>query len=151
MRYPLQGPCSKKKAFVNTAGLNKLRELDPLMAFDGTLAGWDRFAQDWHEVKDLHLLGVPPAMHPWVLMRCLMAGLRKSFAGWVRADPAMSLDQVLDRLRQDFQIADAYGDAHNCESLTLDAPSCKLTLAAWDTWKPEWEPRRALVADSTSH
>ena len=34
------------QAFVNTDGLNKLRELDPLPAFDGTPAGWDQFAQD---------------------------------------------------------------------------------------------------------
>ena len=47
------------QAFVNTAGLNKLRELDPLPAFDGTPAGRDQFAQDWHEVKDLQHLGVP--------------------------------------------------------------------------------------------
>ena len=139
------------QAFVNTAGLNKLRGLDPLPAFDGTPAGWDQFAQDWHEVKDLHLLGVPPAMHPRVLMCCLPTGLRISVSGWVRDDPARSLDQVFDRLRQDFQIADAYGDAHNWESLTLDAPSSELTLAAWGTWKREWERRRALVADSTPH
>ena len=72
------------QALVNTAGLNKLRELDLPPAFDGTPTGWDQFAQDWHEVKDLHLLGVPPAMHPQVLMRCLPAGLRKNVAGWVR-------------------------------------------------------------------
>ena len=47
----------------------------------------------------------------------------------------MSLDQVFDGLRQDFQISDAYGDAHTWDSLTLDAPSGKLTLAAWGTWK----------------
>ena len=139
------------QAFVNTAGLNKLRELEPLPAFDGTPAGWDQFAQVWHEVKDLHLLGVPPAMHPRVLMRCLPATLRQNVAGWVRDDPAMSLDEVFDRLRQDFQIADAYGDAHNWESLTLDAPNGKLTLAVWGTWKREWERQRALVADSTPH
>ena len=84
-------------------------------------AGWDQFAQDWHEVKDLHLLGVPPSMHPWVLMRCPPTGLRKNVASWVRDDPAMSLDQVFDRLRQ---------DPHNWELLTLDALSGKLTLAA---------------------
>ena len=95
------------QAYVNTSGLNKLRELDPLPAFDGTPAGWDQSAQDWHDVKDLHILGVPPAMHPRVLMRCLPTGLRRSVAGWVHDDPAMSLDQVFDRLRQDFQIADA--------------------------------------------
>ena len=82
------------QAFVNTAGLNKLRELDPLPAFNGTPAGWDQFALDWHEVKDLHLLGVPPAMHPRVLMCCLQAGFRKNVAGWVRDDAIMSLDQV---------------------------------------------------------
>ena len=105
------------QAFVNTAGLKKLRERDPLTAFDSTPAGWDQFAQHWHEVTDLNLLGVPPAMHPRVLMRCLSASLRKNVAGWVRDDPTMSLDQVFDQLRQDFQIADAYGDAHNWESL----------------------------------
>ena len=123
------------QAFVNTAGLNKLRWLDPLPAFDETPAGWDQVAQDWHEVKDLHLLGVPPAMQPRVLMRCLPAGLRQNVGGWVRDHPGMSLDQVFDRLRQDFQIADAYGNAHNWESLTLDAPNGKLTLAVWGTWK----------------
>ena len=35
------------QAFVNTSGLNKLRELDPLPAFEGTPAGWDQFSQDW--------------------------------------------------------------------------------------------------------
>ena len=139
------------QAFVKTAGLNKLRELDPLPAFDGTPAGWDQFAQDWHEVKGLNLLGVPPAMHPRALMGCLPASLRKNVAGWVRDDPTMSLDQVFDQLRQDFQIADAYGDAHNWESLMLDAPKGKLTLAVWGTWKREWERQRALVADSTPH
>ena len=84
-------------------------------------------------------------------MRCLPATLRQNVAGWVRDDPAMSLDKVFDRLRQDFQIADAYADAHNWESLTLDAPNGKLTLAVWGTWKREWEQRRALVADSTPH
>ena len=108
-------------------------------------------AQDWHEVKDLHLLGVPPAMHPRVLMRCLPAGLRKNVASWVRDDPTMSLDHVFDRFRQDFQIADAYGEAHHWESLTLDAPNCKRMLALWGTWKREWERRRALVADSSPH
>ena len=83
------------QAFVNTAGLNNLRELDPLPAFDGTPDSWGQFAQDWHEVKDLHLLGVPPAMHPRVLMRCLPAGLRKNVAGWARDDPTMSLDRWL--------------------------------------------------------
>ena len=76
-------------------------------------------------------------MHPRVLMRCLPASLCQIVAGWVRDDPTMSLDEVFDRLRQDFQIADAYGDAHNWESLTLDAPNSKLTLAVWCTWKRE--------------
>ena len=71
------------QVLVNTAGLNKLRELDPLPAFDGMPAGWDQFAQPWHEVKDLHLLGVPPAMHPGVLMRCLPTGILKNVAAWV--------------------------------------------------------------------
>ena len=130
---------------------NKLRELDPLPAFEGTPAGWDQFAQDWHEVKDLHLLGIPPAMHPQVLMRCLPAGLHKSVAGWVPEDPTMTLDKVFDRLCNDFQIADAHGNAHHWESLTLEAPGGKLTLAAWGTWKREWEQQRALVANSTPH
>ena len=62
--------------FVNTAGLNKLQELDALPSFEGTLAGWDQITQDWHNFKDLHHLGVLPAMHPWVLARCLLTGLR---------------------------------------------------------------------------
>ena len=70
-------------------------------------------------------------------MRCLPTGLRKSVAGWVLDDLAMSLNLVFDRLRQDFQIADAYGDAHNWELLTLDAPRGKLTFAACGTWKRE--------------
>ena len=78
-------------------------------------------------------------MPPRVLMRCLPATLRQNVAGWVRNDPNMSLDEVFDRLCQDFQVADAYGDAHNWESLTLDSPNGKLTLAVWGTWKREWE------------
>ena len=81
--------------------------------FDGTPAGWDQFAQDWHEVKDLPLLGVPPAMHSRVLMRCLPTGLRKNVEGWICENPAMTYDKVFDRLRSEFQIADAYGDSHH--------------------------------------
>ena len=79
------------QGFVNTAGLNKLRELDPMPTCDGMLAGWDQLAQDWQEVKDLHLLGFPPAMRPRVLMRYLPTGLRKNVAGCIREDPAMTL------------------------------------------------------------
>ena len=114
------------QACVNTAGLNKLCDLDPLATFHGTPAGWDQFAQDWHEVKALQLLGVPPATHPRVLMRCLPTGLRKNVAGWIREDPEMTLDKVLDRLRSDFQIAGADGDSHHRESLTLEAAGGKL-------------------------
>ena len=109
--------------FVNAQGLNKLRELEPLSSLDGTPSGWGQFAQGWLEVKDLHLLGVPPAMHPRVLMQCLPPGLRKNVAGWVREDPSMTLDGVFDRLRGEFQDACAYGDSHNWETLTLEAPS----------------------------
>ena len=90
-------------------------------------------------------------MHPRVLMRCLPTGLRKNVAAWIREDPGITLDKVFNRLRSDFQIADAYGDSHHWESLNLEAPGGKLTLAAWGTWKREWERRRALVADSTPH
>ena len=132
---------------MNTAGLNKLRELDLLPSFDGTPDGWDQFAQDWHEVEDLHLLGVTPAMHPRVLMRCLPPGLRKNVAGWVCEDPLVTLHKVFDRLRGDFQDADVYGDSHHWESLTLDAPGGKLTLAIWGTWGQEWDQRCSLVGD----
>ena len=101
------------QAFVNTAGLNKLRELDPLPSCDSSPAGCDQFAQDWHEVKDLQLLGVPPAMQPRVLMRCLPTDLSKNVAGWLREDPLMTLDKVFNRLPGNFQIADAYADSHH--------------------------------------
>ena len=121
------------QAFVNTAGLNKLRELDPLPAFDGTPAGWDLFAQDWHNPKSYtSLASRRPCTLGCSCVACRTASVKK-VAGWVRDDPAMSLDEVFDRLRQDFQIADTYGDAHNWESLTLDAPNGKLTLAPWGT------------------
>ena len=61
------------QAFVNTAGLNKLRELYPLLS-----------------------------MHPQVDMRCLPAGLRKSVAGCVCDDPAMTSAKTFDLLRNDF-------------------------------------------------
>ena len=68
-------------------------------------------------------------------MRCLPLALKKNVAGWVREDPSMTLNSVFDRFRGEFQVADAYGDSHNWESLTLHAPVGKLTLAIWGTWK----------------
>ena len=78
-------------------------------------------------------------MHPRVLMRCLPTGLRKKVAGWIRDDLAMTLDKVFNCLCNEFQIVDAYGDSHHSESLTPEALGGKLTLAAWGTWKQEWE------------
>ena len=66
-------------------------------------------------------------------MRCVPTGLRKNVLGWMREDPTMTLDKVFDCLRSDFQIADAYVDWHHLESLTLEAPGGKSTLAAWGT------------------
>ena len=71
------------QAFGSTVGFKKLCETDPLTSCDGTPAGWDQFAQEWHEFKDLYLLGFPPAMHPQVLMERLPPGLRNIGAGWV--------------------------------------------------------------------
>ena len=90
-------------------------------------------------------------MHPRVLMRCLPTGIRKNVVCSIREDRAMTLDKLLDPLRTDFQIAVAYGDSHHWESSTFETPGGKLTLAAWGTWKREWERRRPLVADSTPH
>lgn len=89
-------------AFVNTAGLSKLRQISPLPTFDGTPGGWDAFAQGWHDVKDLHLLGVPAPMHYRVLAQCCPPDLQKDISGWVQDDPKRTLEGVFDLLRSDF-------------------------------------------------
>ena len=78
-------------------------------------------------------------MHPRVLMRCLPTALCKNVAGWIREDPAITLDKFLNHLRSDFQFADGYSVVHHWVSLTLEDPVGKLTLAAWGTWKQESE------------
>ena len=141
---------SVNPAFVNAAGLSKLRQINPLPTFDGTPGGWDAFAQGWHDAKDLHLLGVPAPMHYRVLAQCCPSDLQKDISGWVRDDPKRTVDDVFALLRAEFQVSDAFGDTHTWESLKLDAPGGRLTLAVWGTWKREWDRLRSLVAEHSS-
>ena len=90
-------------------------------------------------------------MHYRVLAQCCPSDLQKDISGWVRENPNRTVEDVFDLLRAEFQVSDAFGDTHNWESLKLDAPGGKLTLAVWGTWKREWDRLRSLVSDSTPH
>ena len=90
-------------------------------------------------------------MHYRVLAQCCPRDLQKAILGWVREDPKRTLENIFDLLQQEFQVSDAFGDTHTWESLKLDAPGGKLTLAVWGTWKHEWDRLRSLVANSTPH
>ena len=74
-----------------------------------------------------------------MLAQCCPRDLQKAISGCVREDPKRTLENIFDLLRQEFQVSDAFGDTHTWESLTLDAPGGKLTLAVWGTWKREWD------------
>ena len=90
-------------------------------------------------------------MHYRVLAQCCPADLQKAIQGWVRNEPSRTVENIFDLLRAEFQVSDAFGEAHTWESLRLEAPGGKLTLAVWGAWKREWERLRSLVADSTPH
>ena len=89
-------------AFVNTAGLSKIRQISRLPTFNGMPGGCDKFAQGWHDVKDLHLLGVPAPMHYRVLAQCCPPDIQKDISGWVRDDPKRTVEDVFDLLRAQF-------------------------------------------------